>query len=58
MWIITAVRDFAEGLARGLSLFVTERREFDERLTIPEAGWAKCLHPRQDRAGGAGPEPR
>ena len=52
MWIITAVRDFAEGLARGLSLFVMERRDYDECLTLPEAGWVKVLHPRQDRAGG------
>ena len=58
MWIITAVRDFAQGLARGLSLFLTDRRDFDERLTIPEAGWAKCLHEGRSGTGGAKPESR
>jgi hypothetical protein len=49
MSIIRAFRDFAEGLARGVSLFFTERNDYDECLTIPEAALTKCLHSRRDR---------
>lgn len=35
MIILNAVRDFAEGLARGMSLFFTERHDFVERSTMP-----------------------
>jgi hypothetical protein len=28
MTVLTAVRDFADGLTRGFSLFFTERRDF------------------------------
>lgn len=35
MIIFNALRDFAEGLSRGLSLYVTERNEFVEAATMP-----------------------
>ncbi len=35
MIIITALRDFADGLSRGLSLFFTERNDFTERTLMP-----------------------
>ncbi len=35
MKIFNALRDFAEGLCRGLLLFVTERNEFIEAATMP-----------------------
>ncbi len=41
--IINAIRDFAEGVARGVSLFLTERRDHDVCFTIPEAALTKCL---------------
>lgn len=44
MLIINAFRDFAEGFARGVSLFLTERRDYDECFTIPEAALTKCLY--------------
>ncbi len=56
MLIINAFRDFAGGLARGLSLFFTERGDWNECLTIPEAALTKCLH--QGRADSTGTKPR
>ena len=44
MWMINAVRDFASGLARGVSLFFNERSDYNEPYTIPEAAWPKCLN--------------
>ena len=35
MIILNALRDFADGLSRGLSLFFTERNDFTERATMP-----------------------
>jgi hypothetical protein len=56
MLIINVFRDFAGGLARGLSLFFTERGDYNECLTIPEAALTKCLH--QGSAEASGPKPR
>jgi hypothetical protein len=44
MLIIKAIRDFAGGLARGASLFFTERNDDNECFTITEAALTKCLH--------------
>ena len=35
MIIITAFRDFADGLSRGFSLFFTERNDFTEKPFMP-----------------------
>ena len=56
MLIINAFRDFAGGLARGISLFFTERNEYNECLTIPEAALTKCLH--QSRVEATRTKPR
>lgn len=53
MVIITACRDFALGLARGLSLFVTERHDGDPSFTIPEAALGRCWRAGGRPAGGA-----
>lgn len=37
MTMFNAIRDFADGLTRGLSLFVTERNDFTVRTTTPFA---------------------
>ena len=50
MLIINAFRDFVEGLARGVSLFFTERNDYDECFTMPEATLTKCLHHRRAEA--------
>ena len=55
MWIINAVRDFAEGFARGVSLFFNERSDCDESFTIPEAAWPKYLHHSRAEAMSAKP---
>ena len=47
MLIVIACRDFMTGLARGLSLFVTERHDGDPCFIIPEAALARCLQPPQ-----------
>lgn len=41
MIIINAFRDFADGLSRGLSLFITERNSYTERTFMPSAGTRK-----------------
>ena len=56
MWIINAVRDFAGGLARGVSLFFSERGGYRESFTIPEAAWPKLLD--QTRAAAETKKPR
>ena len=35
MIILNALRDFADGLSRGLSLYFTERNDFTERALSP-----------------------
>jgi hypothetical protein len=35
MIILSAVRDFADGLSRGFALFFTERNDFAIRSTLP-----------------------
>ncbi|HRX34770.1 MAG TPA: hypothetical protein P5337_00100 [Aestuariivirga sp.] len=35
MIIISAVRDFADGLSRGLSQFFTQRNDYVERAVMP-----------------------
>lgn len=35
MFVFNALRDFADGLSRGLSLFFTERNDFTERALMP-----------------------
>lgn len=35
MIILSAVRDFADGLSRGLSLFFTERNDYTARSMLP-----------------------
>ena len=45
MVILQACRDFAVGLARGLTFFLTERHDGDPCFSIPEAALAKCLQP-------------
>lgn len=35
MVFITALRDFADGLSRGLSLYMTERHDFTECAVSP-----------------------
>lgn len=35
MIILNAVRDFADGLSRGFSLFFTERNDFTLRTILP-----------------------
>ena len=35
MIIINALRDFADGLSRGLSIFFTQRNDFTERAIMP-----------------------
>ena len=42
MVIITACRDFALGLARGLAFCLTERHDGDLSFTVPEAALALC----------------
>lgn len=37
MIIFNALRDFADGLSRGLSLFITERNDYTERTMTPGA---------------------
>jgi hypothetical protein len=37
MIIISAMRDFADGLTRGLSLFFTERNDYTARTMMPTA---------------------
>jgi hypothetical protein len=37
MIMFNAVRDFADGLSRGLSLFFTERSDYVERTVMPAA---------------------
>jgi hypothetical protein len=56
MWMIKAVRDFAEGLARGVSLFFNERSDHNENYTIPEAAWPQFLD--QGRADATRRKPR
>jgi hypothetical protein len=54
MVIIDACRDFIQGLARGFSLFLTERHDGELSYTMPEAVLTSCLHPRrpgEDRKG-------
>lgn len=50
MLIINAVRDFAEGLARGVSYFFTERSDYNEYFMMPEAAWPKCLPQKRTKA--------
>jgi hypothetical protein len=50
MVIIYACRDFLQGLARGFSLFLTERHDGDLSYTVPEAVLATCLDPRRPGA--------
>ncbi len=35
MIVFSAMRDFADGLTRGFSLFFTERNDFTERTMAP-----------------------
>lgn len=49
MLIITACRDFALGLARGLSFFITERHDGDPSFIIPEAALGRCLRKARPR---------
>jgi hypothetical protein len=37
MIIFNALRDFADGVTRGFSLFLTERNDFTARTTLPVA---------------------
>jgi hypothetical protein len=43
MFIITALRDFANGLSRGLGLYFTERNDFTERAVMPALKARKTL---------------
>lgn len=49
MLIITACRDFALGLARGLAFCLTERHDGDLSFTVPEAALARCRAARPPR---------
>ena len=35
MFMITALRDFADGLTRGVSLYLTERNDYTARSMLP-----------------------
>lgn len=37
MFVFSAMRDFADGLTRGLSLFLTERQDMTVRVLSPTA---------------------
>jgi hypothetical protein len=55
MVIINACRDFLQGLARGFSLFLTERHDGDLTFTMPEAVGTRLMRRRRGgtpRAGG------
>ena len=36
MIVFTALRDFADGLTRGMSLFITERNDFTAHTLTPQ----------------------
>ena len=41
MIVFNALRDFADGLTRGMSLFITQRNDFTARTLSPRQAAAK-----------------